>query len=170
MPIYEFHCARCNMLLNFFSRRVDVQTLPACPHCGETLSRQVSAFAAVRAGDASDELGDAPVDEAKVQDAVARFGQNLDAADGADPRRAAALMREFTEASGLNFNRDIRDAMRRIESGEDPEAVGAEMDDIVGDGGDVFAPGDRGRASAGKPPPTRDVTLYDLQADPGPRN
>mgnify|MGYP003619741779 FL=1 len=61
MPIYEFHCARCNMLLNFFSRRLDVQTLPACPHCGETLSRQVSAFAAVRAGETSAMLGDHPV-------------------------------------------------------------------------------------------------------------
>ena len=161
MPIYEFHCVRCNKLLSFFSRRVNVETLPACPHCGERLSRQVSHFAAVRAGDFSDELGDAPIDEAKMQSAVERLGGRLDAAADDDPRQAAALMREFTEASGIQFNRDIREAMPRIESGEDPEAVGAEMDEIIGTGEDAFAPGDRARA--GKiPPPTRDETLYDL--------
>ena len=162
MPIYEFHCVRCNKLLSFFSRRVNVETLPVCPHCGERLSRQVSRFAAVRAGDSSDELGDAPLDEAKVQNAVERLGGSLDAASDDDPRQAAALMREFTEASGIHFNRDIQDAMRRIESGEDPEAVEAEMDEIIGTGEDAFAPGDRARAAGKAPPPTRDETLYDL--------
>jgi putative FmdB family regulatory protein len=162
MPIYEFHCVRCNKLLSFFSRRVNVETLPVCPHCGERLSRQVSRFAAVRAGDSSDELGDAPLDEAKVQNAVERLGGSLDAASDDDPRQAAALMREFTEASGIHFNRDIQDAMRRIESGEDPEAVGAEMDEIIGAGEGAFAPGDRARGGCKAPPPTRDETLYDL--------
>lgn len=162
MPIYEFYCVRCNKLLNFFSRRVNVETLPHCPHCGEKLSRQVSRFATVRADDFSDELGDAPIDESKVMDAVARLGDKLETVADNDPRQAAALMREFSEASGIQFNQEICDAMRRIESGEDPEAVGDEIDEIIGTGEDAFVPPDRARALGKAPPPTRDETLYDL--------
>jgi putative FmdB family regulatory protein len=162
VPIYEFYCVRCNKLMNFFSRRVNVEAQPDCPHCGERLSRQVSHFSAVSGNDFSDDLGDAPIDDARVMDAVERLGGKLDAVPDDDPRQAAALMREFTEASGLQFNRDIRDAMRRIESGEDPDVVSAEMEEIIGTGDGTFEPSDRARSSGKTPPPTRDETLYDL--------
>ncbi len=163
MPIYEFHCAKCNKLLNFFSRKVDTTTLPACPHCGEALSRQVSHFATVRSGEFSDELGDAPFDESRMEDAVERFGDKLDSmGDGDDPRKSAEMMRQFSEASGLGFNRDIQDAIRRLEGGEDPDAVSADMDSILESGADPFAPGDRGRAGRRPAAPEKDSTLYEM--------
>ena len=165
MPIYEFHCPACHKLLNFFSRRVNTATLPQCPHCAGALSRQVSAFSAPRNANASDELGDAPFDEAKMSDAMERFGDKLqtvgDAVD--DPRKSAELIRQFSEASGLSFNKEMRDALRRLESGEDPDAVAADMESIVDSGADPFAPSDRAPASARKTAaPEKDPTLYEM--------
>ena len=164
MPIYEFYCQTCNTLLNFFSRKVNTTTLPACPHCGSTLSRQVSPFATPTSGDCSDELGDAPFDESKMQDAVDKFGDKLDSlGDSDDPRKSAEMMRQFSEASGLSFNPDIREAITRLERGEDPDTVSADMDSIIEGGADPFAPSDRGRKPTGVAvPPTKDKTLYDL--------
>ena len=46
MPIYEFYCADCHTIFNFFSRTVNTRKSPLCPRCGKrTLDRQVSAFA-----------------------------------------------------------------------------------------------------------------------------
>ena len=166
MPIYEFYCPACHKLLNFFARRVNTTTLPPCPHCDGALSRQVSAFSAPRNnGDASDELGDAPFDESKMADAMERFGDKLetvgDAAD--DPRKSAELLRQFSEASGLSFNKDMRDALRRLESGEDPDAVASDMESIVDSGADPFAPSDRSGAAARKSAaPQKDPTLYEM--------
>ena len=44
MPVYEYHCARCN---NTFEKIVNQQQeeMP-CPVCGEQSKRKVSAFAA----------------------------------------------------------------------------------------------------------------------------
>lgn len=162
MPIYEFVCVKCNKILSFFSRRVNVETLPKCPHCGEPLSRQVSHFATPRAGDYSDALGDAPMDDDRVINAVDQLRNHLDAVNGEDPQAVAARVREFSEASGLQFNRDLQEAIQRIEKGDDPEKVGAEMDEIIGTGEGTFAPGDRGRNRQKAPPLVRDETLYDL--------
>jgi len=49
MPVYEFYCPDCHMMFKFFSRRVNTETLPACPKCGRPeLSRQLSMFAISR--------------------------------------------------------------------------------------------------------------------------
>lgn len=164
MPIYEFYCGTCNQLLNFYARKVNTTTLPPCPHCGTLLSRQVSHFSSVKMGDCSDELGDAPFDSDRMQNAVDGFGDSLDSlGEGDDPRKSAEMMRKFSEASGLGFNADIRDAMRRLENGEDPESVEADMEAIIGSGENAFAPGDRNRAGGSpKPPPGKDPTLYEM--------
>jgi putative FmdB family regulatory protein len=57
MPIYEFFCDSCNVIFNFFSRRIDTTTAPSCPRCGkEKLARQMSTFATI--GKAADEGGE----------------------------------------------------------------------------------------------------------------
>jgi len=53
--------------------------------------------------------------------------------------------------------------LRRMEKGEDPDQIEAEMGDLL-EGEDPFIlPGNKGARRAGKrPAPQRDQTLYDL--------
>ena len=163
MPIYEFYCANCNKILSFFSRKVNTTALPDCPHCGYALSREVSHIAIVSGNNYSDALGDAPFDESKMENAVEKFGNQIETmGDCEDPRKAAVLMRQFAETSGIKFNDDISDAIGRMEKGEDPDVVGADMDAIIESGTDVFVPNDRKHKSGQRQPPVKDPALYEM--------
>ena len=80
-----------------------------------------------------------------------------------DPRQAANLMRKLTDMTGLELGPGMQEALKRMEAGEDPDAIEAEMGDILEEE-EPFALGEK-KASAGmrkRPVPKRDETLYDL--------
>jgi hypothetical protein len=60
-----------------------------------------------------------------MEEIMARMGDRIQALDDddADPREAVKVMREMAEAGGLHFDKDVREAMARIEAGEDPEKI-----------------------------------------------
>jgi len=177
VPVYEFHCPRCNLLLEFFARRPS-SVVPPCPHCGGALSREVSAFSTGPGGgaDEAEGLGESHFDDARVERAVEALGPSLDAiGDDADPRVAARAVRDFSEASGLSLSRDVRGMLSRIEQGADPDAVADEFDAMMDAGTEPFAPdGDAARAAAAPgssptaPAPRRDPKLYDMPSPPLP--
>ena len=35
MPVYEFHCERCDRTFEVFTQRKDLATTPTCPGCGK---------------------------------------------------------------------------------------------------------------------------------------
>jgi len=135
MPIYEFYCEPCNTLFNFLSKRVNTTTVPPCPRCHHPLRRQVSAFAHVRrsgekAPDADD--GTPPVDEARMEQALASMGGEIDnLGENSDPSQAATLMRRFAQASGMKFNATVEEALHRMASGEDPETIEAQFGEAL---------------------------------------
>ena len=54
MPIYEFHCAKCERDSELLVRSSRWQGTP-CPHCGSTkLEKRLSVFASAGAADAAD--------------------------------------------------------------------------------------------------------------------
>ena len=163
MPIYEFYCTKCNLLMDFFSRRVNTETIPNCPHCGTVLSKEVSRISIGSGVDASDEYGDSPIDDARMQAAVEAFGDKLDSiSDASNPEQAAAVMKEFSEASGLGLNKDVKEALARIAAGEGESGANAELDEILS-GGEFFAPTDRDQGGAAHfTPPKKDPTMYDM--------
>ncbi|MBW1842397.1 MAG: zinc ribbon domain-containing protein [Deltaproteobacteria bacterium] len=164
MPIYEFFCEDCNMIFNFFSKTVNTKKQPTCPKCKKKkLSRQVSLFAFTGKAREDGDLDDLPLDESKVEQAMNVLAREAENIDEEDPRQAANLMRKLSDMTGLKLGPSMDEALERMEKGEDPEQVEAEMGDML-EGEDPFIlPGTKTKGMKGKQPePTRDEALYDL--------
>ena len=141
MPIYEFYCAQCNSIYNFFSRSVNTEKVPDCPRCKtKKLQRRMSVFSVVSAqrGETDDTLP--PIDETKMARAMEMLDREAEKLDGEDPRQAAAMMRKLSEATGLRLKPEMEEALSKMERGEDPEKIEEEMGDLL-DGDDPFAQG-----------------------------
>ncbi len=164
MPIYEFYCEDCNTIFSFFSRSINTAREPECPKCHRPgLSRQVSRFAFTGRAKDKGEEEDLPFDESRMEQAMQTLASEAERIDENDPRQAANLMRKLTDMTGVELGTGMQEALRRMESGEDPEQIEAEMGDLL-EGEEPFQlPGKRGGArSASRPRPQRDDTLYDL--------
>ena len=162
MPIYEFYCPRCNTIFNFFSRGIDTRTRPDCPQCGTVkLTRQMSAFAIAGRAKETDAPDDLPIDEHKMEQAMQTLAREADRINEDDPRQAATLMRKLSAMTGLELGPGMDEAIRRMERGEDPEAVEAEMGDLL-EGEEPFILPAKKAAAGIRRPPRRDETLYDL--------
>ncbi|HON37168.1 MAG: FmdB family zinc ribbon protein [Desulfomonilia bacterium] len=164
MPIYEFYCQECNTVYNFFSRTVNTEKVPNCPKCKSgPLKRRVSLFAAITGrrddGDADD--GMPPIDESKMEKAMAMLASEADKINEDDPRQAARLMRKLSDATGLKMGPGIEEALSRMERGEDPDAIEQEMGDLL-EGEEPFVFEQKSRSTGRKPKPLVDETLYDL--------
>ncbi len=167
MPIYEFYCEDCNTIFSFFSRRVNTETTPLCPKCeGDTLSRRLSRFAVVSGGPKTESedagLDDLPLDENQLMHALSALEGDVGCVDESDPRSLARLMRKFSSAAGMEYGEKMEDMLRRLEQGEDPDVIEAEMGDL-GEDGDIMDFIRAKKTAAGKKqPPKVDDTLYEM--------
>ena len=164
MPIYEFYCEDCNTIFNFFSKTINTRKKPKCPKCKtKTLERQMSAFAVTRKAKEDDGMDDLPFDESKMEKAMQMLAGQADTINEDDPRQAADLMRKLTDMTGMELGPGMNEALRRMEQGEDPDQIEAEMGDLL-EGEDPFIlPEKKGaKATAKKAAPLRDDKLYDL--------
>lgn len=164
MPIYEFYCRDCNTLFNFFSRSVNTTKRPNCPKCKtRQLQRQMSAFAITGKANESGDDDALPFDESKMEQAMHMLAGEADRINEDDPRQAAALMRKLTDMTGLELSGGMQEALRRMSRGEDPQAVEAEMGDLLEAEEPFMMPEKKAKATAAaKVVPIRDETLYDL--------
>ena len=164
MPIYEFYCERCNTLYNFFSRSVNTETIPLCPRCKDvSLKRQMSVFARISKG--KEVQGDEdmpPMDEARMERAMAMLMNEAEKLDENDPRQAAKLMRKLSDAAGMEMGAGMEEAISRMERGEDPEAIEAELGESLTDEDPFLLTKGKGKSAARRRPPRVDETLYDL--------
>jgi putative FmdB family regulatory protein len=168
MPIYEFYCGDCHTIYNFFSRTFNTTKQPDCPRCHRPkLERQVSRFAISKgqrkeSDQGDDELPD--LDEAKLERAMAEMERDADGMNEDDPRQMARMMRKLYDAAGLQIGGGMEEAMRRLETGEDPDKIEEEMGDVLEGEEPLFGAsggGIRGLARKLRPPRV-DETLYDL--------
>jgi putative FmdB family regulatory protein len=163
MPIYEFACPKCRVIYSFLSKRVNPGRLPVCPKCGnKKLARQVSAFAALRGAKESAAGPDNPMgggpdfDDPKVMRAMAELERDMEHLDENNPKQMARLMRKMQDALPPgSMPKEMATAIQRLEAGEDPEKIEADMGDILG----AAMGGDEGGGGAGRY--TRDDTLHD---------
>ena len=141
MPIYEYQCEKCRKVFNFLVRSVSTHKPPKCPKCGHTkMSKVISRFAAVaRRGAAGAEAGDG-------------LPPGLDGLDENDPKSLGRMMRQMAAETGEEMPAEMDEMCRRLESGEDPEKIEAEMGDLLGD---------EGAGGVGGPGGAPDNTLYE---------
>ena len=163
MPIYEFFCGDCNTIFNFYSKSINTRKRPKCPKCKvKTLDRQMSAFAITGKAREGDEPGDLPIDENKMEQAMQMLAGEAENINEDDPRQAANLMRKLTDMTGLELGSGMQEALRRMESGEDPEQIEAEMGDILENEEPFELAAGKGGRSGRRADPVRDERLYDL--------
>lgn len=160
MPIYEFYCPACNTIFSFFSKTVTTSATPACPRCAGPLKRQVSLFSCIDSSRKDDGSGAFPLDESRLDGAMTRLAAEADALDESDPRQAARLMRRFSDMTGVRLGDGMQEALRRLEAGEDPDAIESDLGELLGSE-DPFQAG-QAKSRGKKPAPLRDETLYDL--------
>jgi putative FmdB family regulatory protein len=163
MPIYEFYCHKCNTIYNFFSRTVNTEKTPRCPSCKTIkLKRQMSIFARVSRGKEEPvDDGMPPIDESKMEKAMSMLASEADKINEDDPRQAARLMRKLSDATGMNLGPGMEEALSRMERGEDPEKIEAEMGDLL-EGEDPFIFGQKAIKGSKRKKPQVDEKLYDL--------
>jgi putative FmdB family regulatory protein len=162
MPIYEFYCPNCHVLFSFFSRRVDTEKRPACPRCRRPeIERRMSPFAISRRREADEAGLPADLDEARLEKAMSVLAREAEGFDDEDPRQAARFMKRLSALTGLSLGEGMEEALHRLEAGEDPDEIEADLGEVL-EGGDAMP------ALSGKTllrrilPPARDDKLYDL--------
>jgi putative FmdB family regulatory protein len=164
MPIYEFLCTDCNTIFNFFSSRINTDKRPDCPKCGrKELARQMSTFATIgkaKETDADDPL--AGLDETKMEQAFEGLMRDAEGMNEDDPRQMAALMRKFSDKTGISMGEQMEEALARMEAGEDPDQIEQEMGDLM-DSDDAFTlEGMKKKIKSGPRAPVHDEKLYEL--------
>lgn len=173
MPIYEFACPKCRRIFSFLSKRVNPSHSPACPKCGsKALNKQMSAFAMPRGakepvaagpgeGGGEDEGPMPDMDDPRVMRAMGELERDMEHMDENNPRHMAHMMKKMKDilpAGSMPKEMDV--AIKRLEQGEDPEKIEADMGDVLGD----FMGGPEGEGAGGPGGGgsySRDGGLYD---------
>jgi putative FmdB family regulatory protein len=166
MPIYEFACPKCRRIFSFLAKRVNPDRLPSCPKCGnKNLRKEVSRFALTRGVKEPDAGGSSPdadqpprpdFDDPRVERAMMEMERDMAHLDENNPRHMAHMMRRMKDlmpAGSLPKELDV--AIQRLEAGEDPEKIEADMGDVLGD----FMGGPEGGGGVGGY--SKDEGLYD---------
>lgn len=161
MPVYEFYCKDCHAIFNFLARRVNTDKRPSCPRCDRPeLEKQVSPFAISRnLQEQADGMPD--LDESKMEQAMLTMAGEMENLSEEDPRAMARFMRRFSDLTGMALGDGAEEALQRLEAGEDPEQVEAEMGDLFDDD-NLFAQKQLKGLKRRYLPPERDETLYSL--------
>ncbi len=163
MPIYEFACPKCRKIFSFLSKRVNPDHLPVCPKCGnQKMARQMSRFAALRGAKepvAGGDEGGPPMpdlDDPRVARAMSEMEREMEHLDENNPRHMARMMKKMKDLMPPgSVPKELDVAIKRLEAGEDPEKIEADMGDLLGD----FMGGEEGGAGGGGY--TKDSGLYD---------
>ena len=169
MPIYEFYCPQNNTLYQFLARSfADRDCLPLCPDNPEfKLEKRLSHFAVI--GKAKEDHADDPfagVDEERMEGLMNEMEGEMSAldTDHPDPRQLGRFMRKLTDVMGDKTPPELREVVRRLESGEDPEKLEEQFgsfDENSAEADPVFAQVKKLIRNARQP--VRDPKLYEMR-------
>jgi putative FmdB family regulatory protein len=171
MPIYEYACPNCRVIFNFLSKRINPNHLPTCPKCGnKKMVKQLSRFAMTKglkepaAAAGGEEGGEDQMpnfDDPRVARAMSELERDMEHMDENNPKHMAHMMKKMNHLMPPGMApKELDVAIKRLEAGEDPEKIEADMGDILGDfmGGEEDGEGGPGGGMGGY---SRDSGLYD---------
>lgn len=184
MPIYEYYCPDNNRIYQFFAKTLaQAEATPKCPdNPNFRMVKMVSGFAigkGTRKSAASDEAARAPdesggegpdagpggpgdgFDDPRMEAAFNQLEREMESIDENDPRAMGRMMRRMSELTGERLDGEMEEMVRKLEEGQDPEKIEAELGDALGEAGDEDAM-DEGYGGFGGRAPTRDPHLYDF--------
>jgi putative FmdB family regulatory protein len=164
MPIYEFYCSDCHTIFNFYSKTINTKKRPNCPKCkAKKLQKQMSSFAFTGNAKEESDMDDVSFDENKMEKAMNMLAGEAEKIDEENPQQAAGLMRKLSDMTGMQLGAGMEEALSRMERGEDPEQIEAEMGDIMEGEEPFLLPEKKGMGLKAKRRHTnQDETLYEL--------
>jgi len=131
MPIYEFRCGHCRRPFSLFTRAFQPPADPECPYChAHDARRLISRFAVVRS------------EERRLDDMT--DDHLFDGLDEKDPKSIARWARKMSQEMGEEMPPELNEMVDRLEAGEAPEKIEAEMGLSEGMGGTDVAGGTGG--------------------------
>jgi putative FmdB family regulatory protein len=155
MPIYEYACPKCRVIFNFLSKRINPSHSPSCPKCGnKKMSKQITRFAMSRGlaeptAKSEDETGGPQMpdfDDPRMERAMMEMERDMEHLDENNPKHMAHMMRKMKDLMPPGtMPKEIDVAIKRLEAGEDPEKIEADMGDVLGE----FMSGEGGEAGGG---------------------
>lgn len=169
MPIYEFYCPDNHKIYQFLARtQAHRDRVPRCPdNPAFTLQKQVSRFAIIgRAKETAEDDPFAGIDESKMEALMADMERDMAGLDddNPDPRQLGHFMRKMTDVMGDRAPPELREIVRRLEAGEDPEKLESEFGSLdEADAGDALFTQVKTLIRTTRAP-ARDPKLYELAA------
>jgi putative FmdB family regulatory protein len=141
MPIYEYACPKCRVIFSFLSQRVNPDRLPVCPKCGNRdMTKQLSRFAmphGLKEPAAKTEADEGPspdFDDPRVERTMQELERDMEHLDENNPRHMAHMMRKMKDLMPPGaVPKELDVAIKRLEAGEDPEKIEADMGDVLGE-------------------------------------
>ena len=173
MPIYEFYCPDNHRIYSFFARSLaHAGKIPRCPDNAKLrMERMISSFSVTgRAKEKTDAPAGGDFDDARMEAAMAQMEREFGGMDSEnpDPRQLARMMRKMSDVTGEKVPAQMEEMIRRMEAGEDPEKLEAEMGDAMNeegaeaDGGDAESKAKRALRARLRGQPVRDPVLYEM--------
>ena len=77
-----------------------------------------------------------PAQQARAEREMFRLMEQAESLDEHNPRQIGAFLRRMTEIAGHDGGPEMKEAIRRLEAGEDPEKIEEEYGDLLGLGGE----------------------------------
>ena len=117
MPNYEYQCLDCKRTFELFFTFTEYGNKAAeCTHCGSSnVRRKIGRIRVARS------------DESHME-SLADPG-NLDKIDE-DPRALGQMMRQMSSQLGEDMGSEFNEVVNRLESGQSPESIEADMPDL----------------------------------------
>lgn len=156
MPIYEYLCPECNVVFSFLVKNVKTAKRAYCPRCGntKTMQKMMSKFAftgPTRKATGDKRGAESPGGGAGAENMpdlsprqereMMRMMSQIEGMDENDPKQMGTLMRKMSEITGEGLDPEMEEAVRRLESGEDPDKIEEDLGDLgMGEGGGMGGP------------------------------